>query len=195
MATEADKVNDGALATLVAVGTFSMIGICAFVTALVRTEVSSETERKEEGARQEVKNVVQSQRAKLAAPPAWADRSKGLVTLPIDRAKELVLTDLTRDPNSATPPPPRHEDAGAAPAANVPDGGPEAADAGAGLASDAGNGVQGSAIVEPAPGGPEKPAEKKVAVSPPAPVPAQPPRPAPAPAPAAPAAPASVASP
>jgi hypothetical protein len=190
MATEADKVNAGALATLVAVGTFSMIGICAFVTALVRNEVSSETERKEEGAGQEVKNVVQSQRAKLAAPPAWADRSKGLITLPIDRAKELVLTDLTRDPNSATPPPPRHEDAGAAPAANVPDGGPEAADAGASLASDAGNGAQGSAVPEPAPGGPEKPAERKVAITPPpAPVPA------PAPAPAAPAAPASVASP
>jgi hypothetical protein len=195
MATEADKVNDGALATLVAVGTLSMIGICAFVTALVRHEMSNETERKELGAGQEVQKVKEAQRAKLNAPPAWADRGKGLVSMPIERAKELVLTDLARDPNTATPPPPRPEDAGVTPAAIVPDAGAENADAGADTASDAGGGVQGSAVSEPAPGGPERPAEKKVAAAPtPAPAPA-PAKPAPAPAPAAPAAPASVASP
>jgi hypothetical protein len=195
MATEADKVNDGALATLVAVGTFSMIGICAFVTALVRSEMSSETERKEQGAGQEVRNVRDAQRAKLAAPAAWSDRGKGLVSLPIDRAKELVLTDLAKDPNSATPPPPRPQDAGANPAANVPEAGTEGVDGGA-SAADAGDGVQGSTGTEPAPGGPEKPAEKKVVALPtPAPAPPKPAPAAPAPAAPAPAAPASVATP
>src|SRR3970282_1458068 len=101
MATEADKVNDGALATLVAVGTFAMIGICAFVTALVRHEVSSETGRKEVGADREQRDAAAPRRPKLSAPPAWVDRGKGLVSLPIDQAKELVVGDLTRDPNSA----------------------------------------------------------------------------------------------
>lgn len=191
MATEADKVNDGALATLVAVGTFAMIGICAFVTALVRHEVSSETERKEAGADRQLRDVAAAQKAKLAAPPAWVDKGKGLVSLPIDRAKELVLGDLARDPNSATPPPPVPPDAGAATDANLGDAGAEAADAG--VAPEAGAAEQ-SAVEGGAPkenqGGASQPAEKKAEATPEAPAPAPQSAPAPGPTP-----PASVATP
>lgn len=192
MATEADKVNDGALATLIAVGVFSMIGISAFVTALVRYEMSSEAERKDVGAARQAREIAAAQRAKLSAPPAWVDRGKGLVSVPIDRAKELVVGDLTRDPNSATPPPPRPEDAGAAPAANVPEAGTEAADAG--VAPEAGAAVQGSPApdqLKSEPGGAKKTAAATVQGKPapaPAPAPVTPPAPAPV-------APASVASP
>ena len=50
MATESDNVNSGALATLVAVGTFAMLGVSLVVTALVRTEMADEAQKKEVAA-------------------------------------------------------------------------------------------------------------------------------------------------
>ena len=152
MATENDKVNTGALATLVAVGTAAMIGVCLAVNALVRHEVGSLGAVRDEVGSDAYRALKREQLDKLAAPAAWSDRAKGTVSIPIERAMNLVLTDLKRSPWNATPAPP--PDAGAAPV--------EAADAGAdGATADA-------ADAAPAPE-PPAPAPLSPSAAPPAP--------------------------
>jgi hypothetical protein len=105
MATENDKVNTGALTTLVFVGLFATLSIALAVTALVRYSVEGVTSERQTLARQEFRELSRAQIDKLAAPPTWTDKGKGLVSIPIDRAKGKVLAELARDPASATPPP------------------------------------------------------------------------------------------
>jgi hypothetical protein len=103
--TESDKINTGALGTLVAVGLFAMLSITAAVTALVRHDIEIEEATKDADANQVVVALKASQRGTLNGPASYVDRGKGLVSLPIDLAKGLVVGELERDPSSATPPP------------------------------------------------------------------------------------------
>jgi hypothetical protein len=116
-ATEPDKVSTGALGTLVAVGLFAMISIAAAVTALVRHDIEEEQATKDADSNQVVIALKNQQRGVLNGPAGYVDRAKGLVSLPIDVAKALVVSELARDPNSATPPA-----AKGAPSAAVPAG-------------------------------------------------------------------------
>jgi hypothetical protein len=102
--TEVDKVNTGALGTLVAVGLFAMLSITAAVTALVRHDMEVEESEKSADSNQTVIALKNSQRGMLNGPAGYVDRTKGLVSLPIDLAKSLVVSELERDPSSATPP-------------------------------------------------------------------------------------------
>ena len=102
--TETDKVNTGALGTLVAVGLFAMISICAAVTALVRHDMDVEQSDKDADANETVSALKAAQRGVLDQPASYLDRGKGLVSLPIETAKQVVVAELARDPNSATPP-------------------------------------------------------------------------------------------
>ncbi len=104
MATEQDNVNSGALGTLVAVGTIAFLGIALVVTALVRAELAEELDKKEVAADRVYRDLVAEQTAKLNAQAAYSDRARGLVALPIDRAMELTVAGLAKDPSSATPP-------------------------------------------------------------------------------------------
>ena len=106
MATESDNVNSGALGTLLAVGTVATLGIALVVTALVRSELAAESEIKEVGADRPYRDLVAEQTAKMAAPATYLDRGHGVVSLPIDRAMEVTVAGLIKDPNSATPPAP-----------------------------------------------------------------------------------------
>src|SRR4051812_42707522 len=106
MATESDNVNSGALGTLLAVGTVATLGIALVVTALVRAEIATETELKEVGADRPYRDLVAEQTAKMSAPATYVDRGRGVVSLPIDRAREVTVSSLIKDPNSATPPAP-----------------------------------------------------------------------------------------
>src|SRR4051812_4348137 len=106
MATEADNVNSGALGTLLAVGALVTLGIGLVVTALVRSEMTEELQKKEVGADQSYRDLVNEQSAKFNVPAVYVDRDKGLVSLPIERAMELTVSNLKKDSNSATPPGP-----------------------------------------------------------------------------------------
>jgi len=188
MATESDNVNSGALGTLLAVGTIATLGVALVVTALVRAETSEETAKKELGADRPFRDLVAEQTAKLAQPASYVDRSRGVVSLPIDRAMELTVSGLIKDPNSATPP-----------AAAGGTGGTGGAAAG-GSAALGGSGGVATEEAKAAPGEEKKPAageekkdvekkdveKKKDGPKPKPGVPAAP-APAPAPAPAAPA--------
>jgi len=106
MATENDKVNTGALTTLVLVGLFATLSIALAVTALVRYSVEGVTSQRQTFAQQEYRELKRAQADKISQPRTCTDKGKGLVSLPIDRAKSKVLADLQRDPTSASPPPP-----------------------------------------------------------------------------------------
>lgn len=197
MATESDNVNSGALGTLVAVGTIAFFGIALVVTALVRAEMQEELEKKEISADRAYKDLLADQTAKLAAPAAYVDRGRGLVSLPIDRAMELTVEGLKKDPNSATATGPAGGSGGAS--------GADAAAAGGGMGGVGGMGgaaggkpVDEAVNAEPKSSTEGQPAEelkdkgaekkgekeKKKAPKPAAPVPAAPaPTPPPAPAP------------
>lgn len=111
--TEPDNINVGLIATITIVGALLVVSIAAALTALVRTENARYSD--EVGAYAnlgEVGRLKQTQRDKLAEDPKWADRAKGLASIPIDRAMHLFVADLQRNPNLATPYKP-DEDAGA----------------------------------------------------------------------------------
>jgi hypothetical protein len=110
-ATEEDKINTGALGTLVTVGLFAMLSITAAVTALVRHDIEAEEAVKDADSNQVVVDLKASQRESLTGPAKYVDRNKGVVSLPIDIAKGLVVAELQRDPNNATPPAPAKAEA------------------------------------------------------------------------------------
>jgi hypothetical protein len=196
MATESDNVNSGALGTLLTVGAVATLGIALVVTALVRTEVADEHDKKDVSADRPLLDLVAEQKAKLNAPAAYVDRGRGLVSLPIERAMELVVGNLKKDPNSATPPAPAAAGSGGTGGETAATGGTggssgEAAAAGgtagteAAPTNEAVHAEGGKAATEPAKEEKgEKKDDKKKDGAKPKPVPAAP---APAPAPAAPA--------
>jgi hypothetical protein len=113
MATQPDQVNAGALGTIVVVGACAMLGISLAITALVRTEVAAEAEALGKNADSEVRIRAAEQQAVLNAPPAWEDRQKGFIGIPVETAMEVVVEELRQNPYAATPAVPA-KDAGAA---------------------------------------------------------------------------------
>jgi hypothetical protein len=101
--TEPDDVNVGLVATVTLVGAFLVLAIALSLTALVRSEAT--LRGNESGAFADlgaVHRLKAEQRAKLEASPAWLDRAKGEVALPIYRAMEMVTADIQKDPSHAT---------------------------------------------------------------------------------------------
>jgi hypothetical protein len=169
MATEEDKVNTGALITLVGVSTFAMIAVTLAVTAIARDEMGQAQEAKEGSGATQYHDMRSAQLASL---------SNGVT---IEQSMQNVVQGLARDPGSATPPIPVTT-ATAAPAAN--DGAAAAGGAPAGGAPATASPVPGRPAAGGAPAAPA-PAEKAPAAGKPgAPAPAK----AKAAAPAAPAA-------
>ncbi len=101
MTTEPDKVDSGVLGTLITVLTLGVLATALAVTALVRTNADKlEAERSQ--TNEEFASMRGSQEADLNLPPAYIDKEKGTVRLPIDRAMQVVVRDLRRNPESAT---------------------------------------------------------------------------------------------
>ena len=168
MATEDDKVNTGALATLVAVGASAMIGISLGVNALVRHEAGTIGAMRDEVGADAYRGLKKAQLEALEAPAARVDGGKGEVSIPIERAMKLVLTDLKRSPWNATPAPPL--DAGTDAAAETPDAGADAAPTAEVDAGGAGTG----AVPEPPAPAPLSPVAPKPSARPSSPRPTVP---------------------
>lgn len=212
MATEPDKVDSGVLGTLIAALAFGVLLTALGITALVRTD-TDELEAERSNTNETFAAVRGAQEADLYLPPAYMDEKAGIVRLPIDRAMQMVVRDLRRNPQSATaePPPTDHADGDGAVAGAEPEAGAEGATAAPGSPAEEeqNDKDKGDTSVKqppkppappkpqapkPAPAAPKAPAPKAPAPKPPAPkppapVPAQPkpaaPKPvAPAPAPA-----------
>jgi hypothetical protein len=116
MATETDKVNIGALATLVAVGTFAMVGICLALVAFVREHVANEVSQKDVSADASFQSLKRAQLQKLETG------------VPIEKVMGDVVREYSANPRAATPP----GAASAATPATTGGGGGEAATAAGG---------------------------------------------------------------
>ncbi|HMJ10508.1 MAG TPA: hypothetical protein VK524_03825 [Polyangiaceae bacterium] len=131
MATQADKVNTGAMATIVAVLAISVLGIAAALTALVRYETANHGAQKGVSANMRtVRELTTKQRSQLSAEPSWADKDRQLVAVPVERAMDLVVQDLRTDANLATEGAAGDAGASSAVGAARGDAGAAAADAG-----------------------------------------------------------------
>jgi len=105
--TEPDDINVGLVATITVVGALLVVAIAAALTALVRSESTAYgVETGTYANLGAVKRLKAEQHAKLEQPIAWSDKAKQLATVPIDRAKEIVVQEIQRDPFSATIAPP-----------------------------------------------------------------------------------------
>jgi len=126
MATEADKTNNGVIGTIVAVGAFAMIAVSVAVTAMVRAQLRDlDDERSTHADLETVRALKSTQRSALAQEPHWADRSKGLAAIPLERAMALVKQEIAQNPRRATPvmPSAKKEADGGAPAPTSASGG------------------------------------------------------------------------
>ncbi len=152
MATQDDKINTGALATIVVVLAISTLGIAAALTALVRYETATLGAEKGVSANlRSYRDLVSKQRSELTAEPSWVDKDKQLVSIPIERAMELVVQDLRKDGNLATEGA-AAADAGAAPSTTGDAAAPSEAAGDAGAATPAATGDAGTkAPKKPAP--------------------------------------------
>ncbi len=177
MSNEPDKVNSGALATLVALLALAMLGASLTITALVRAEENQLGGERALPGQNPYRNMRAEQQAKLNAPAAWADRSKGLVSLPIGRAEKLMLGDIRRGHTWVGELPPKEQGLGGAggvePAAGEQPAKPKGTEPGQapapGHAPTQGAPVQGAPVQgAPAPGAPVQgaPAPKKAPEAP-----------------------------
>ncbi len=116
MTTGAEGPHVGAAATLVAIVVLALVGTLSAVTVLVRIAAEREVTRKggEVSPRAHL-DLENAQRAELEEETQWVDRQAGVLSIPIDRAMELVVEQLARDPASASPEPAESLPAPAAP--------------------------------------------------------------------------------
>jgi len=127
-------------AILVALGVVGVAGFIAFTNMTAGAEESKSANQAIDVERP-AKDLRLQQQGELVAPAAWADKKKGIATVPVDRAMALVVKQLQDNPAAATPaPPPPPEPAQDA------DGGAEAAAEG-----DAAAAATDGAAPEPAP--------------------------------------------
>lgn len=96
MATQPDQVNTGALATMFALTALATVAAALGITALVRSEQGELGKVRDEPITRAYRSLRADQERSLNAPPAWVDREKGLVSLPIDRAIALTVQDIRR---------------------------------------------------------------------------------------------------
>jgi hypothetical protein len=173
--TESDSPNTGVLITIVAVGALAMVGISLAVTALVRYETDINESAK--GATANVRPYREARaewQKELGAGPAWTKPGQ-TASLPIERAMQVVVEELQRNPALATRPKAAAAAATAAPGGAQ--GGAAAPGAGGEAPSAAPQGSLQPAPAQAAPGSPAAAPKGKVppGVSPPAPAPKPPP--------------------
>lgn len=109
---EADNVNSGALATMIALVALATLAIALVVTMLVRQETDSISSSRAGTQENAVRSLKAEQLVELGAQPSWLDRAKGLVSMPIERAMKLTLEAVRKNPRALSPLPPGKEDEG-----------------------------------------------------------------------------------
>jgi hypothetical protein len=157
MATQPDHVNSGAIATMFALTALATVAAALGITALVRSEQGELSRVRDEPISRAYRSLRAEQDAGLNAAPAWVDREKGLVSLPIAKAMELTLQDIRRGRTVVGA---RKPDETAPEDAVTPEGGANTADEGSGAVEGTQPGEEGRgstpgvAPTDPIPTGP-----------------------------------------
>jgi hypothetical protein len=103
MSNEADSVNSGALATVLGIVALSTLGVALVVTALVRDETKAVLSVKDKTQENGVRLLRADQQAQLNAMPSWVSKKDQTVSLPIERAMALTVTQVRNNPLALTP--------------------------------------------------------------------------------------------
>ena len=148
-----------------------VVGVGGFIAYTMSTEDAAAAALANQSVDLErpTKDITLQQQGELVAPAAWADKTKGTATVPIDRAMQIVVKQLQDNPAAASPPTPAPKepdaDAGAEgdAAAAADDGGAAATDGGEATAADGGAAADAEAPKEQpkAPTPPKAPTQPK----------------------------------
>jgi hypothetical protein len=103
MSNQVDTVNSGALATIIGIVALSTLGVALTVTALVRDETNSVLSVKDLTQENGVRSLRADQQAQLNALPTWVSKKDQTVSLPIERAMALTVTQVRDNPLALTP--------------------------------------------------------------------------------------------
>jgi hypothetical protein len=103
MSNQVDKVNSGALATIMGIVALSTLGVALTVTALVRDETKTVLSVKDLTQENGVRGLRADQQAQLNALPSWVSKKDQTVSLPIERAMALTVTQVRDNPLALTP--------------------------------------------------------------------------------------------
>lgn len=133
MASKSDKAGAGGKGNVV-VSAILGVGALAVLAAVLHYEshdlgkAAGMTAPAKLAAAQKLKA---DQEAELTGAPEWDDKDKGIVTIPITRAMQLEIAEISADASAATPPappPPPSAEAGADSDAGAPTTDAEAKD-------------------------------------------------------------------
>jgi hypothetical protein len=118
MTRKKGKFTIGALVTIIVVVALGAVSVWAAYSALTSSAPEQAVGQKD------LTDFLSQQHTVLTAPAAWVDKGKQQVSLPIERAMQVVADELQRNPASATPPEPdagaKTSDAGPGEATAVP---------------------------------------------------------------------------
>jgi hypothetical protein len=103
MSNEPDEVNSGALATALVLVAFTTLAVALVVTSLVRTTTADVLVEKDQTQERAYRHMKSEQVAQLSAGAAYRDRASGRVSVPIERAMEIVLADVRADAYAISP--------------------------------------------------------------------------------------------
>jgi hypothetical protein len=103
MSNQVDTVNSGALATIIGIVALSTLGVALTVTALVRDETKTVLSVKDLTQENGVRGLRADQQAQLNALPSWVSKKDQTVSLPIERAMALTVTQVRDNPLALTP--------------------------------------------------------------------------------------------
>ena len=103
MSNEPDVVNSGALATAIVLVAFSTLAVGLVVTALVRNTTKDVQVDKLQTQERSFRSMKSEQLASLTATPAYSDRATQRVSVPIERAMDIVLADIRANPYAMSP--------------------------------------------------------------------------------------------
>jgi uncharacterized protein YhaN len=113
MSNEPDEVNNGALATMIVIVALATLGVALVVTSLVRDEVGNLNAEIGGTQENEYRALLADQQGQLTAAPAYVDRAKGVVSVPVESAMKIVAEAVRENPLNLSPgtPPEEEEEA------------------------------------------------------------------------------------
>ena len=103
MSNEPDKINSGALATMIVLVALATLAVALVVTALVRQETARLRAEGDQNQERPFRQLRSEQESKLTDAPAWVDQSAGLASVSISSAMQMVLENVRENPLALSP--------------------------------------------------------------------------------------------
>jgi hypothetical protein len=103
MSNQPDKVNNGALASILVITALATFGVALVVTALVREETARLRSEGDAAQERSFRQLRAEQETKLNASAGWVDKEAGLAKVPVGSAQQIVLEAMRDNPLALSP--------------------------------------------------------------------------------------------